>query len=456
MASLQESYRTPIHSCQSSRGSEFAAVLPGLTSCASTQLAAALTLISDPSLVVRCAAAEFIGLEAAALERVPAEIFQRIFREPNGEVLSHLITALVSTRELHPVAVPILIRLLRDTRTGIAVDAARALGDQGDYADGALVPLHIIGHSSSNWRDARIDAFFDGDGVVNPEVRDSRYKAVDIYLQLAESDHLQLLKQILRERPKNLTEDQFYAALVGIYLPVESTREHSIRVLNKYRSVMGEPQCNLVRCALAFTQPDFEQSEASVKLQFFEALREFKISPELLQMIECVDGDEEIEISMARDFTMICLDPSGNVSAAIERLAGALWEPSARIMGSAASNLTVLLHDINSQVGVQIVDHLMEALVGRAVDGDKFTHQIIFAFAKLENFHAEVLTRCSDLLRLQQNPQVMLALARLMGALPLKDEGLLQKARNMLRYLTGVPYPRVAQMACDILNYSPE
>ena len=125
-------------------------------------------------------------------------------------------------------------------------------------------------------------------------------------------------------------------------------------------------------------------------------------------------------------------------------------------MGSAASNLTVLLQYINSQAGDQIVDHLMEALVGRAVDGDKFTHQIIFAFAKLENFHAEVLTRCSDLLRLQQNPQVMLALARLMGALPLKDEGLLQKARNMLRYLTGVPYPRVAQMACDILNYSPE
>ena len=422
----------------------------------STRLAVALTFISDPSLLVRRGVAEFIGLRAAELDRVPVEIFQRIFREPDGEVLSHLITALAATRECHPAVVPILIRLLRDPRTGIAVDAAWALGNKGEAAIGALIPMCVIENNSSEWLDVRLDPFFGGGGVFRPEVLQAIYQSVDRCLQLTEFAYLRELEKILKDRPNSLTDKQFYAALVGICLPADTTREYSIKILNIYSNALQEQQCNLVRGALAFTQPDFERSKAPVKLQFFSALLEFDIPAELLPMLECVESLDDIEVSMARDFTVIYLDRNANPSEAIKRLAEALWEPNTRIMGSAASNLTVLLHDINPQAGVQIVDHLMEALVARAVDGDKFTHQILVAFTKLETFHAEVLTRCSEALCLQQNPQVMLAIARLMGALPLQDEGLLQKAHIMLHYLSGVPYPRVAQVACDILNYYPE
>jgi hypothetical protein len=76
----------------------------------------------------------------------------------------------------------------------------------------------------------------------------------------------------------------------------------------------------------------------------------------------------------------------------------------------------------------------------------------IAAFERLESFTPEVLTLCSATLAANQPPEVMDALARVIGSMPPADPILAKEALGILEYLSRSPYARVAQTARRILS----
>jgi len=118
----------------------------------------------------------------------------------------------------------------------------------------------------------------------------------------------------------------------------------------------------------------------------------------------------------------------------------------------AASNLVILLGHVRDGVGMRILDSLLASLVARAGEGRAIVLSVTEPFVALQRFQGELVGRCAELASPGQDPDVLHALVVLIGGLTPECTEVAASARELLEYLSTVPYERVAASARHILQ----
>jgi len=412
---------------------------------------AALSLLSDESLLVRREAAEFLSFHTPLFDSPPAGALQQLFYEKDPFVVSSLLSCVAEIPDRRGLVAPVCLRLMKDSHREIALEAAQILSEGRELGLGPVIPLEVFSRTHPRVRDERLELVSAAHEAPTDFQRTVR-AAVDQQLSLSERAQKAQLKDLVMSLSGRFNDEALHAVLIGLCSPGSSVRALSLKVLSAYSSHLTAEQKPLVWGALAFAMSDYELASCVMQHEFFNAVRSSDMPAELAPMIEGFDCRDDVDVKMARDFTAVYLARHADPCAAVERLADMLWAPHESTVGAAASNLSILLVDIDRTVGVKIVDSLMEALIDRVLDGRAVTDAFIRAFSQLDGFHAEVLERCSNALSLHQSPEVMIAIARLVGSMPASDPQLLHEATQILEYLSRAPYARVARTANYILS----
>jgi len=412
---------------------------------------AAMGLLSDPSLEVRRAASEFVSMHPQHYSSIPVAVFQQLFRERDGQVTSNLLSFVAAVPDGRGVVAPACIRLLADERPGIAIDAASALSEGRDIGRGAVIPLVVLGLVSARRQDPRVERSRRIDGA-DPEFREAIAQQAAQALSASERSHRTALKVSLESVRGDLTDEQVQALAIAVCSPGASVRSLALKALTAFGGDLTGSQRQLVWGALAFAMADYEHETCVAQHEFFGAICSSDMPGELAPMVESFRCIDDADVHMAHDFTVVSLSRHHDPHGAMERLAAMLWAQSPSTVGGAASNLVILLGDIDPVVGASAVSRLMEALVERAADGRAVVNKMVSAFGRLGSFHGEVLERSGELLARHQNPEVLVALARVLGAIPWQMPEHREIAGALLQALARMPLRRVSETAKYILN----
>lgn len=418
---------------------------------AATEAQAAMALISDPSLEVRRSAAEFVSMHPRHFSSIPAAVSQQLFREPDGQVVSSLLSFVGAVPDGRGIVAPACIRLLADERPGIALDAACALSEGRDIGRGAFIPLAVLELVSVRRDDARIERSRRMDGA-DQEFCAAVGQRVAQALSLSERSHRAALKRSLQSAGTELADEQVHALAIGLCAPGASVRALAAKALSAFGAKLSTSQRQLVWGALAFAMADYERASCVAQHGFFSAIAAAEMPGDLAPMVESFKCVDDADVHMAHDFTVVSISRHHDPHIAMERLASMLWAQGASTVGGAASNLAILLGDIDPAVGASTVNRLMEALVERAGDGRAIVNELVLAFGRLGSFHAEVLEGCGQLLTRHQDPAVLVALARVLGAIPWHAQEHQEAAAELLHALARMPLRRVSEAAKYILN----
>ena len=412
---------------------------------------AAEELLSDSSVTVRRAAAEYLALNRNPLQGSLPKILRQVFLDSDPQVVSSLVSALERTPDSSGVVIPALLRLFRDSRYEIACDAALALGEGKKGAATAAIPLMVLAQSAFNREERdlcdRARGCYEGAPFAS-----QMSSMVDYHLSMSERSQKQVLKNMLASGASPLEDGDLRHLLVGVCSPGVVVRSFALRALAAYGDSLRDEQRPFVWAALAYVMADYEAASSPNQHEFLNVVRASEMPAALAAMVERFDCRDNVDVRMARDFTAIHLARHADPLDAIERLTEMLWAQNASTVSGAASNLTILLLDIDKKLGVGIVNRLMEAVAERAFDGKEIVDALVSAFVRLDTFHAEILNQCAELVSLHQSPEVMIAVAKVIGSSPPTDPALTKQALELLEYLSSTPYPRVALTARRILS----
>lgn len=412
---------------------------------------AALQLLSDPTPAVRQASSEFLCAHARLFREVPSQVLQQVAHEVDPVVTSSLISFMSEVPDRRGFVEPILLHLVSDPRPGIAGDAVRALCEGEGMVRNAYIPLGILVRTLVN----REDAVREGlrDIVKELEIRDHTLgDTLDRFVHISERARKLTIKNALLAPGGEWEARKLESVAIGFCLPGKSERTLCARYLAASGKSLPSEHRPIIWSALAFAMRGYEHASLPAQHEFFCAVRDSEMPCELSSLIESFDCRTSVDARMARDFTGVYMSRHANPYEAVERLVEILWAPTPNIVLAAASNLSLLVPDVDHDVGQFIVRRLMDALIERAGDGAGVVNAFIAAFERLESFTPEVLTLCSATLAANQPPEVMDALARVIGSMPPADPILAKEALGILEYLSRSPYARVAQTARRILS----
>ncbi len=408
----------------------------------------AVSFLADPSITVRRASADFLTNSAGLFPSIPARVLARIPKEPDAEAVSSLLSFVGQVPDGQGLGAPVCLRMLWDQRAGIAVDAARALAEGRDLGEAAIIPMHVLAKTTARARDARVEAYLDFQGAQSERIR----RIVEENLSLSERAQRELLKRLVADGPRELCDEQFAHLLVGLCSPGIAVRRFSAKVLTAYADSFARERQKLLWGGLSFISADVERETTVRQHEFLHLVRASEMPAELAPMVETLRFSDDADLQMARDFTAVYLARNGDPVAAVDRLSEMLWSPNATTVHGAASNLVILLGHVRDGVGMRILDSLLASLVARAGEGRAIVLSVTEPFVALQRFQGELVGRCAELASPGQDPDVLHALVVLIGGLTPECTEVAASARELLEYLSTVPYERVAASARHILQ----
>ena len=411
----------------------------------------ALSLISDESLQIRRGAAEHLLFSVRSFSAVPPEVVARVCQEQDPEIVSSLLSFLGAVRDPGGVAPVVCARFVSDSRTGVAVDAAAALGEISSRSSVALLPMAMLAGITPLHDDPRLKAFGAGERTIADEQR--AQQVVARCLRLSERAQKLDLKNSTHPVEGSWRDEQLDIVLAGLCSPGQSVTAFALKLLTAYADRLTPEQLSKVWVGLAFVMERFEGASTVKQFEYFNALRRVEAPAELAPLVESFKCRDRSMASMARDFTAVCLARQGNPSAAVARIEEMLWSETDSGSGGAASNFIILagLDDTNPALAWQMVRMTLDATLDRAGDGSRVVREFLRAFSLLENCHAHVLNYCADTIAAAPSPDVLIATARLLGCVPWEGAAHQAEAGDLLRVLTKSRYPRVALTATRVL-----
>ena len=112
-------------------------------------ISASLFLMQDSSLEVRRAAAAHLAEIARDFRELPSELIERLLRERDTGVVTSIMNAIPRMCCSVERIVPALIYSLSDPRREVSLTAARVLGELGEIACGAYIPMIVLDQGGS-------------------------------------------------------------------------------------------------------------------------------------------------------------------------------------------------------------------------------------------------------------------------------------------------------------------
>lgn len=423
---------------------------------ASPRAHSALSLLADESLTIRRGAAEHLLFSVRSFNAVPVEVVRCLCEEQDTELVSSLLSFLGAVKDPAEFAPVLCARFISDSRPGVAVDAAAALGEIATRSTAPILPMAVLSSVTPSQDDPRLKAFASGDGraVQNREIQD----LVSRCLRLSERAQKSDLKHATHPVKGSWSEEQLHIVLVGLCSPGETVRSFALKLLTVCADQLPPEYLPKVWTTLSFVMGRLEAATTVKQFEYFNALRRVELPEELAPLVESFECRAQSVTSMARDFTAVYLARRGNPVGAVARTEEVLWSDTASASGGAASNFIILagLDDTHPALAWSMVRTTLEAALERAGDGVPVIREFLRAFSLLEACQPEVLNFCADTIATSSSPDVLTMTARLIGSIPWENTELQAEAGQLLRVLTKSRFSRVALAAERVLALAAE
>lgn len=423
----------------------------------SPQAHAAQALLSDESLDVRRAAAEHLLFSVRSFTAVPPEVVVRVCEEQDSEIVSSLLSFLGSVNDPASIAPVVCARFLSDTRSGIAVDAAAALGEVTVRSSVPFVPMTVLASTTLMRDDPRVRVFVGtkhGQGNEEQEVQE----LVARCLRIPERDQRNDLMKFSQPINGVWRDEQLNAVLVGLCSPGASVSTLSLRLITAYADLLSFGQLAKVWTGLGFVMNRYELASPETQFEYFNAVRTVEMPAELAPLVETFKCQGRSMEGMARDFTAVCLARDGYLAEAVARTEEMLWSETPSLSGGAASNLVILagLDATHPNAGWRMVRMCLDAAIDRAGDGKDVVLEFLRAFSLLDSCQAQVLNYCADTIAKKSSPDALIITARVLGCIPWESSERQAEAGELLQVLANSHFSRVALAARRILTLGME
>lgn len=415
----------------------------------------ALSLLSDPSVLVRRGAAEHLCVGAKRFSAIPHEVVSKIFSESDVRTVSSLVSFVAAANDPEGVAAPVCGRLLADERVGVAVDAAIALGDIAANSSAPLVPMAMLACSTPSLRDLRVRAF-DSVGHLQAGSGGKAVRLVERCMQASEKAQRLDLKESCIPGKTGWTDSQVDKIVAGLCSPGRTVRNLALKLISAYAEGLEPAQRCKVWTALGFVMDRYEEETAAIQHEFFNVIRGSEMPASLTPMVDSFACAEHSDVSMARDFTSVFLARALKPYDGVGRLAEMLWSDSPSLSGGAASNLIVLAsHEGTShELAWAMVNTVLDVLLERAGESRQTTKMFLKALAYLDRLHPEVIRYCEEAVATGESPQQLYTVARILGVIPwdVDETGNMDRVMLLLQDLCNSPHERVARVAHRLLE----
>ena len=430
---------------------------PASAACTTSPRAhSALSLLADESLAIRRGAAEHILFSVRSFNAVPREVVSCLCEERDTELVSSLLSFLGAVKDPAGVAPVLCARYISDSRPGVAIDAAAALGEIATRSTAPILPMTVLSSVTPSQDDPRLKAFASADmrAAQNREIKD----LVSRCLRLSERAQKTDLKHFSRPIEGSWNEEQLHVVLIGLCSPGETVRSFALKLLTVYADQLPAEYLPKVWTTLSFVMERLEAASPVKQFEYFNALRRVELPEELAPLVESFSCRAQSVTSMARDFTAVYLARRGSPVGAVARTEEVLWSDTASASGGAASNFIILagLDDTNPALAWSMVRMTLEAALERAGDGNAFIREFLRAFSLLEACQPDALTFCADTISTRSSPDVLTMTARVLGCIPWENADLQAGAGQLLRALTKSRFSRVALAAERVLALAAE
>ncbi len=403
-------------------------------------ISAAISLITDPSIQVRGAAATLILQRAGELGSLPDELIAVLLNESDPTIALTIIESFPRMGCSTERSVPALIALLNDPRKQIAVASAQALGALGNNARGAFIPMAILSRGPFGLsNDPRVAAF---EGALSHSAS-AEYVEQQHYVENQLSGGMKVLRARLREALALpcVGPEQSLAPLLGLALCLgsESTRSLASHVLmNLGCLVCANPESqSLIEGALAFTAKQIERDEVSKhrKHEFFEVCRDTRCASGLEYVIANLDMSHDPRLESTRDFTTVYLSEGALCESTVHRMCAGLWEFDSEMVCVAATNLGALVDRLAPDTAKHVIALLFDALAVRAVEGAQLTSVLVAGILYLRGFEAQVVEHCERLVAAQLGAAVYRAVEEIIEEFSVGDPEFKARALGIRKYL---------------------
>lgn len=416
----------------------------------------ALSLLADESLTIRRGAAEHILFSVRSFNSVPREVVRRLCEEPDTELVSSLLSFLGAVKDPAGVAPVLCARFISDSRPGVAIDAAAALGEIATRSSSPILPMAVLWSVTPSQGDPRLKAFASGAGGAAQQ-RDIQ-DLVSRCLRLSERAQKTDLKHTTHPIEGSWKEEQLHVVLIGLCSPGETVRSFALKLLTLYADQLPPEYRPKVWTSLSFVMDRLENASPVKQFEYFNAMRRLELPEELAPLVESFKCRAQSVTSMGRDFTAVYLARRGIPVGAVARTEEMLWSDMASASGGAASNFIILagLDDTNPALAWKMVRMALEAAVERSGDGNAVVRELLRAFSLLEACQPEALNFCADMVARSSSPDVLTMTARLLGCIPWENDEVLTGAGELLQVLTKSRFARVAIAAGKVLAKASE
>ena len=403
-------------------------------------ISASVSLITDPSVEVRRAAATLILQRAAEVQSLPDDLIAALLNESDPTIARTLIDSLPRMRCSTERSVPALIALLNDSREQVAVASAHALGTLGNSARGVFIPMAILSRGAfSPSNDPRVAAF---EGALSDSGR-AQYTQQRNYVESQLSDGLKPLRARLRgaltSPPTSPDELLVQSVVLALCLGSESIRSLASSVfINLRRVVCADLESlSLVEGVLAFTARQAERSDVShcKKYTFFEACRETRLASGLEHVIASLRISRDPRLESTRDFTTVYISEGGVCESTVHRMCQELWGFDPEMVCVAATNLGALVDRLSPDTARHVITSLFNTLVIRAEEGVQLTSALVAGILYLRQFEAEVVEHCERLVAAKLGANVDRVVEDIMEEFSVYDPEYKRRALGIRRYL---------------------
>lgn len=421
-------------------------------------ISGALSLLRDPSVVVRRASAQYLCERAREVSIDTVRLAEIILRERDEQTAAQLIAAVPHLPAGAQRMVPTLVYCAYDARKSIANVAAESLGRLGQIARGAFAPM---------WLSRGIGV---GRGCDHMSRRFEEALSVDsrrMYLAMGASlDELSaigtreiggLLRATRQRGAVGVAEVPYVGLLYGLCGGIEDLRSEALRLCRKHPTAVHGGDPVLVEPALAAAMVLLGRPGCSPGLvrEFFEACSQIGCAPGLAGVLTTFGEGDDVDRKLLRDFAVASLLREGDAELPIGSTLEEVWHPDPNVVRAAASNLAVLAPWVGSGLGTTVVRGLFEALRERIHDGPRVVAALVDSIAMIDGFDQDVVSCCSQTVSATRDVGTLAAIVSVLGKKGYSCEDSRRKSTSILRYLAGGESPQVAGIARFYLGDEP-
>lgn len=427
----------------------------GVGDLSSAVLSAALALLRDSSPVVRRSSAEYVEEHASEIKVVPADFSEMLLHERDERTLEHLIAAVPRFAAGAHSLVATLVFLVHDGRESIASSAAASLGDLGQLARGAFVPMWMCRGIGGPTRIDRLRELFEERlSVDSRRVYHAIGQGID---EISSGGHHEFVTslRVVRQRPAiGVAEVPQLAVLHALCGVSDEARSEALRLCHKHPSAVTGGDLMLLEPALAAAMINVARPSVMHGLvtDFFHACSQLGPAPGIGSVLAMFDVSGDVDRKLLRDFAVASALRDVDAAAPIERTLEELWHPDAATVQAAASNLAVLAPSVARELGEKIMVSLFQALVERRHDGRGVVDSLVTGVSMIDGFDDEVVSMSGRMVTTHRDDAMRAAVAAVLGKRGYSSESSRERASSILRYLAGDGPSRAAEIAGSFLR----